>query len=128
MWTAPSKSGQIRALVTTSMTLADIAKQVGCTPALVYNAKARFGKPAKRGPGRPPKAKAAPAAPAAASLDGIRHRRGRAGQPPAWLGRWKCQRQPKAMDHEPGDRPMTTTETMPLPSATPTTGTRRSPS
>ena len=65
---ATSKSGQIRALLTTGMTVSDIAKKVGCTPALVYNVKARAETPAKRGTGRPPKAKAAPVM---AGFDGI---------------------------------------------------------
>lgn len=53
---ASSKSGQIRALLATDMSIADITKQVGCTPALVYNVKAtaagkkRVGATAKRGP------------------------------------------------------------------------------
>jgi hypothetical protein len=55
---ASSKSGQIRELLKTGMAPMDIAKKVGCTPALVYNVKARIaGGPKKRGPGRPPKAK-----------------------------------------------------------------------
>lgn len=65
---ATSKSGQIRALLTTSMSVADIAKKIGCSANLVYNVKARAEKPAKRGPGRPPKATAAPAM---AGFDGI---------------------------------------------------------
>lgn len=67
---AGSKSGQIRELLKTGMSAGDIAKKLGCTPALVYNVKARVSNgPAspKRGPGRPPKAKAA----VSASLDGI---------------------------------------------------------
>ena len=64
---ANSKSGQIRELLKTDMSVSDIAKKLRCTPALVYNVKARAGGGgAKRGPGRPPKAKAA-----AAGLDGI---------------------------------------------------------
>lgn len=65
---ANSKSGQVRSLLTTGMSAGDIAKKVGCTPALVYNVKARVegGGAKKRGPGRPPKAMAAPA-----GLDGI---------------------------------------------------------
>ena len=56
---ASSKSGQIRELLKTGMTPMDIAKKLSCTPALVYNVKARLaGGPKKRGPGRPPKAKA----------------------------------------------------------------------
>jgi hypothetical protein len=52
---ANSKSGKIRELLSTGMSATDIAKKVGCTPALVYNVKARMGGggPAKRGPGRP---------------------------------------------------------------------------
>lgn len=38
---ASSKSGKIRELLKTGMKPADIAKKVGCTPALVYNVKAR---------------------------------------------------------------------------------------
>jgi hypothetical protein len=54
---ANSKSGKIRELLGTSMSASDIAKKLGCTTALVYNVKARMGgSPAKRGPGRPPKA------------------------------------------------------------------------
>ncbi len=65
---ATSKSGQIRTLLTTGMTVADIAKKIGCSANLVYNVKARAEKPAKRGPGRPPRAMAAPAM---AGFDGI---------------------------------------------------------
>ena len=54
---ASSKSGKIRELLKTGMAPMDIAKRVGCTPALVYNVKARVDGPKKRGPGRPPKAK-----------------------------------------------------------------------
>jgi len=68
---ASSKSGQIRELLQTGMSATDIAKKVKCTPALVYNVKARMGgsgggsaPAAKRGPGRPPKA-------ATPTLDGI---------------------------------------------------------
>ena len=51
-----SKSGKVRALLATGMSPADIARKVGCTPALVYNVKARMGGGApKRGPGRPRK-------------------------------------------------------------------------
>jgi hypothetical protein len=55
-----SKSGQIRELLGSGMSAGDIAKKLGCTPALVYNVKARLGGGGgkKRGPGRPPKAKA----------------------------------------------------------------------
>ena len=55
---ASSKSGQIRELLKTGMTPMEIAKKLSCTPALVYNVKARLaGGPKKRGPGRPPKVK-----------------------------------------------------------------------
>lgn len=60
---ASSKSGQIRELLKTDITVAEIAKKLGCTPALVYNVKARLAKGSKRGPGRPPKS--------AGGLDGI---------------------------------------------------------
>ncbi len=52
---ANSKSGKIRSLLATGMSAGDIAKKVGCTPALVYNVKARMGGggASKRGPGRP---------------------------------------------------------------------------
>ncbi len=68
---ASSKSGQIRELLGTDMTVGEIAKRVGCTPALVYNVKARMagGGAKKRGPGRPPKAQVKAAAPA--SFDGL---------------------------------------------------------
>ena len=53
---ASSKSGQIRELLGSGMAVSEIAKKVGCTPALVYNVKARAaGGGKKRGPGRPPK-------------------------------------------------------------------------
>lgn len=59
---ASSKSGQIRELLSTNMSVKEIAEKLKCTPALVYNVKARTGggsgnKP-RRGPGRPPKAAA----------------------------------------------------------------------
>lgn len=68
---ASSKSGQIRELLKTDMTVGEIAKKIGCTPALVYNVKARMsgGGRKKRGPGRPPKAQGK--ASAAASFDGL---------------------------------------------------------
>ncbi|MBL8755092.1 MAG: helix-turn-helix domain-containing protein [Planctomycetes bacterium] len=67
---ANSKSGKIRELLSTGMSAGDIAKKLGCTPALVYNVKARLsgGSAKKRGPGRPPKAKAASGG---GGLDGI---------------------------------------------------------
>jgi transposase len=71
---ANSKSGQIRALLGSGMSTADIAKKVGCTTALVYNVKSAAGgsgkrspgkrSPGKRGPGRPRRA-------AAAGFDGL---------------------------------------------------------
>src|SRR5215510_1226353 len=68
---ASSKSGQIRELLKTGMKPMDIAKKLSCTPALVYNVKARLaGGPAKRGPGRPLKAKAGRAS-AVDGLDGL---------------------------------------------------------
>lgn len=73
---ASSKSGQIRALLSTGMSANDIAEKVGCKPALVYNVKAKMNGPKKRGQGRP--AKATTMAPttksvtsATAGLDGI---------------------------------------------------------
>lgn len=60
-----SKSGKIRALLKSDLTVAQIAKKTGATVALVYNVKAKASgakkkRPSagkKRGPGRPPKAK-----------------------------------------------------------------------
>jgi hypothetical protein len=67
---ASSKSGQIRELLGTGMAVGEIAKKVGCTPALVYNVKARMaGGVKKRGPGRPPKAQSK--AVAGGSFDGL---------------------------------------------------------
>jgi hypothetical protein len=64
---ANSKSGKIRELLKTGMAAGEIAKKLGCTPALVYNVKARLagGGAKKRGPGRPARAKGG------AGLDGI---------------------------------------------------------
>lgn len=62
---ASSKSGQIRELLKTDISVAEIAKKLGCTPALVYNVKARLAKGGKRGPGRPAKVARS------AGLDGI---------------------------------------------------------
>jgi hypothetical protein len=69
---ANSTSGKIRELLKTDMSVGDIAKKLGCTPALVYNVKARAagGGKKKRGPGRPAKAKAT-ASSGGANLDGI---------------------------------------------------------
>jgi hypothetical protein len=73
---ANSKSGQIRALLGSGMSAAEIAKKVGASVNLVYNVKSTSGKAGKRGtqrarsargPGRPRKAAAA----AAASLNGL---------------------------------------------------------
>ena len=71
-----SKSGQIRALLATGMSVGDIAKKIGCTPALAYNVKAKMNGPKKRGPGRPAKAttmapKAKATTLASSGLDGI---------------------------------------------------------
>lgn len=64
---ANSTSGKIRNLLGSGMAPGDIAEKLGCSASLVYNVKARLsGGKTKRGPGRPPKAKAA-----AGSLDGI---------------------------------------------------------
>lgn len=59
-----STSGKIRTLLGTGMAPGDIAKKLGCKPGLVYGVKAsmaggRNRKKSGRGPGRPPKAKAA---------------------------------------------------------------------
>jgi hypothetical protein len=48
-----SKSEQVRALLSTGMTAAEIAKKVGCSVPLVYMMKSAMGKGGKRGPGRP---------------------------------------------------------------------------
>ena len=50
-----SKSGQIRALLGSGMSAAEIAKKVGCSVQLVHNVKSASGKSARRGPGRPRK-------------------------------------------------------------------------
>ena len=68
---ASSKSGKIRELLKTGMTPMEIAKKVGCTPALVYNVKARLEGPKKRGPGRPPKVKSGRASASVDGLDGL---------------------------------------------------------
>ena len=70
---ASSKSGKIRALLASGMSAAEIAKKVGCTPALVYNVKAKAGGAKKRGPGRPAKArgKARVSISSAAGIEGI---------------------------------------------------------
>lgn len=64
-----SKSSQVRALLASGMTVAEIARKVGCTANLVYVVKASAkagGGAKKRGHGRPPKAR-----PVATDLDGI---------------------------------------------------------
>ena len=70
---ASSKSGKIRELLKTGMKPADIAKKVGCTPALVYNVKAKAGGGGrkKRGPGRPKAANAKAASNAGDGLSAI---------------------------------------------------------
>ena len=68
---ANSKSGKIRELLKTDMAVGDIAKKLGCTPALVYNVKARLnGGGQKRGPGRP-KSKGVAASTSFDGLSGI---------------------------------------------------------
>jgi len=62
--TDSSKSDQVRALLATGMSAADIAKKVGCSAPLVYTIKSSMGKAGKRGPGRPRKV-------ATASMDGL---------------------------------------------------------
>jgi hypothetical protein len=67
---ANSKSGKIRELLGTGMSASDIAKKLGCTPALVYNVKARMaggGATKRRGPGRPARV----ASTGVSGLDGI---------------------------------------------------------
>lgn len=65
---ANSKSGKIRELLASGMATSEIAKNVGCTPALVYNVKARMsGIAKKRGPGRPARTGSSPPA----KVDGI---------------------------------------------------------
>jgi len=63
-----STSGKIRTLLKSGMSASDIAKKLKCTPALVYNVKARMsgGGPKRRGPGRPPKS-----ASSGGGMDGI---------------------------------------------------------
>ena len=64
-----STSGKIRTLLKSGMSASDIAKKLKCTPALVYNVKARMGgggTAKRRGPGRPPKS-----ASSSGSMDGI---------------------------------------------------------
>ena len=51
------------------MSAAEIATKVGCTTALVYNVKSANTSAPKRGPGRPPKARAA--AGAVSGLEGL---------------------------------------------------------
>jgi hypothetical protein len=66
-----SKSGRIRALLSTGMSASEIAKKVGATTGLVYVVKSNMGtsKPAgKHGPGRPRKVAASTAV---EGLDGI---------------------------------------------------------
>ena len=48
-----SKSEQVRSLLATGMTAAEIAKKVGCSVPLVYMMKSAMGRAGKRGPGRP---------------------------------------------------------------------------
>ena len=62
-----SKSDQVRALLATGMSAADIAKKVGCSQPLVYIIKSQMGKSGKRSPGRPRKS----ATPSMDGLEGI---------------------------------------------------------
>src|SRR5688572_5034575 len=57
--TGSSKSEQVRALLATGMSAADIAKKVGCSIPLVYMMKAAMGRNGKRVPGRTRKVPAA---------------------------------------------------------------------
>ena len=50
---ASSKSGKIRELLKSKLGATEIAKKVGCTPALVYNVKARMAVSQKRSASRP---------------------------------------------------------------------------
>lgn len=59
-----SKSGQVRELLKTGMSAAEIAKKAGCTTGLVYVVKSSSGMAGKRDPGRPRKA-------ASTSLNGL---------------------------------------------------------
>jgi transposase-like protein len=52
---ANSKSARIRELLGSGMSVAEIAKKVGATTALVYVVKSSSGRGTKRGPGRPRK-------------------------------------------------------------------------
>src|SRR5262249_55209787 len=66
-----SKSGQVRELLKSGMAPMDIAKKVGCTPALVYNVKSSLSGGAKK-LGRPRKS-ALPATNGVVGLDSILH-------------------------------------------------------
>jgi len=66
---ASSKSGQVRELLKSGMAPMDIAKKVGCTPALVYNVKSSLSGGAKK-LGRPRKS-ALPATNGVAGLDSV---------------------------------------------------------
>jgi len=69
---ANSKSGRIRELLGSGMSVAEIAKKIGATPALVYNVRARSQGGStrrgtvRRGPGRPRKS-----ARVSSTLDGV---------------------------------------------------------
>jgi len=66
---ASSKSGQVRELLKSGMAPMDIAKKVGCTPALVYNIKSTSGGAKKLGR---PRTSALPAS-NGVGLDSILH-------------------------------------------------------
>jgi len=67
-----SKSSQVRELLGSGLSAADIAKKVGCTVGLVYNVKSKGGGE-RRGAGRPPKSRAAVANDLDAFVSSIRH-------------------------------------------------------
>lgn len=71
---ANSTSGKIRTLLATNMAPGDIAKKLGCTPALVYNVKARMSGN-RQGRGRVRSARSiAPAAGSLSSIIGLVHK------------------------------------------------------
>ena len=68
---ASSKSGQVRELLKSGISPMQIAKTVGCTPALVYNVKSRLSGGVRKA-GRPRK-NPLPATNGVAGLDSILH-------------------------------------------------------
>jgi len=73
--TAPNKSERVRELLKAGMAAKDIAKQVGCTPGLVYNIKSSMGlskaRGAKTSPAAKPRAKSKSAATSASGDIGL---------------------------------------------------------